>query len=737
MKPQFRIEMGISVGATGDARAWADPGSLIAAVAFGPDAPRRADALFGRLANPPEAESGESLSAYPNQVVRVARVLETTHREIWRDRVGPGSPRGLGVGIAVLADEKVYFLQVGSARLYLLRGETVRPVVDGVDQGPLLGGDAKSGIHVHTAGIEGGDRLIMISGDLRTEVPPEVLNASFGGATDVQQACESVRLRIAGGEEFGAVVTVRALPIAAVARNDAWSFQDDVLQELSDYVTDLQTSDAPAQAPRVAEPEAVSATPDTPSAEPAEAPAGELDAEPELAEVGACDEDEPWRHRSRSGVTAIAIAVGVIALGLVVLRPELLGLGKLPFVSWFVPSGSPSRNESSGRPPAGAPEFGGPHDTAPPVADDVADGGAAADSAQAPLAAAGTDREDPDAAETAAAAPAEATVTLAGPPGGTVFVDGMATGLRVPGDPVRVAPGPHTLRVDYGKLGVWESTVEVGPTGARVEVALDGWLHLEVPPAAPKGTLTVDSTPVDPRERARKPVSAGEHEVALEWDGVVGWRRSVFVKVGETVTVAVPEVTESEALLALEARRIFPDGFEVSRGDSIWVDRRFVGLTPHEVRLTPGAHSVRIVSSKDRESVTRIVDLAAGTVRVVRADFGLERRLVLRHGPYAAARPGEPYLVPLFVDDRAAPSANEVACYYRRVGEGAFRSVPMMRAQDGGGYWVASLPGTVTAVGQVEYYFVVMDADEAEIVSELYRVALSATGGREVAARPR
>jgi hypothetical protein len=184
-----------------------------------------------------------------------------------------------------------------------------------------------------------------------------------------------------------------------------------------------------------------------------------------------------------------------------------------------------------------------------------------------------------------------------------------------------------------------------------------------------------------------------------------------------------------EALIVANSRRFDVDHFEEADGDSIWVDRTFAGLTPLEITVAPGTHGVRVRSVDGRDQVTRIVELPSGAIRVVRADFGGERRLSLSHVPPSDLVAGESIALTVRVHDDETPPAESMVCRYRVTGE-TFAEREMHRIDDASIRWALSIDGAETDGRLVEYWFSARDRDGVEIVSDIYRVPLAEMGER-------
>jgi hypothetical protein len=131
------------------------------------------------------------------------------------------------------------------------------------------------------------------------------------------------------------------------------------------------------------------------------------------------------------------------------------------------------------------------------------------------------------------------------------------------------------------------------------------------------------------------------------------------------------------------------------------------------------------VGADPRGAITQIVEVPADAARVVRADFGFEERLSLQPLPVMRAGSGTPLVAAVRVVD-VGPRPERLTCYYRLGASGSFLPQALAKDPVSPGVWLASLPGTDAFKGSVEYYFEAVDADEAEIVSELQR-----TGGAE------
>ena len=193
------------------------------------------------------------------------------------------------------------------------------------------------------------------------------------------------------------------------------------------------------------------------------------------------------------------------------------------------------------------------------------------------------------------------------PEGAQVKIDGESKGVTPLS--TSLSAGPHVLELSTGgEPRVIPLTVNAGETlGQYVELSGApslGRLSISSQPAG--ATVLLDGQPRGTSPAELSDVSAGDHELVLELNGV-RIRQAVSVAAGTVTTVAVPMKVGSTPAVAAAAgaEAGAPAPAELTTGGlrvkvpfemQVFEGQTLVGVTDDRLMLSPGPHDLRVVS---------------------------------------------------------------------------------------------------------------------------------------------
>lgn len=257
MAASNHLETGLFTREPGTARGWVEASRGVAAAVYGPAAPAYAHDVFGQLAQLSEVSAPAADAAYPARVVEAAQVLESLHRELWQLQGGDDAECGLGAGVLVFEPERAYFLQVGGVLLYQSRGGRLTEVATAHNASPLLGAAVKSGIRVHTLSAVPEDAFVIVASNVEAPLDADAIESCLAGAGDIESAAEAMGALVDVSADGCTVVAIGVHAPVAPARPERpaagasagdWSFEGDVVGELSAFMEGLAEESPPAPA---------------------------------------------------------------------------------------------------------------------------------------------------------------------------------------------------------------------------------------------------------------------------------------------------------------------------------------------------------------------------------------------------------------------------------------------------------------------------------------------------------
>jgi hypothetical protein len=214
-------------------------------------------------------------------------------------------------------------------------------------------------------------------------------------------------------------------------------------------------------------------------------------------------------------------------------------------------------------------------------------------------------------------------------------------------------------RVDPG-AGEAGEAVQTGTRGAFLSLdsvrvtALapgQGVLHVEPPPGETRGEVWVDTGATRYAVPCDITLEGGWHRLYYEGPSVALWSKRVLVPEGGTthVSVASPP-SPGKAYVRVEAflSPVGGQGWQPAEGDSVFLDRRFVGFTPWEGEVDPGWHSLR-VAWKEGPDPTEVFTARPGQRHFFSPRLGLLPEVAFQHVPPGRVLLQDPVLLSVVI----------------------------------------------------------------------------------------
>jgi hypothetical protein len=160
-------------------------------------------------------------------------------------------------------------------------------------------------------------------------------------------------------------------------------------------------------------------------------------------------------------------------------------------------------------------------------------------------------------------------------------------------------------------------------------------------------------------------------------------------------------------------------GFVPGDGDSVFLDRRFLGRTPWEGDVEAGWHSVRIASSDGRD-VTEVFSVSAGQNRYVVSRLGLQTLPEFTHRPPDRVLLQGPVLLSVTIRPPADETIRDPQVFVIR-GGGEAKAADLAPVDPARGIYVAALDESLFEPNQrTRYYFACRNAGGTPAASEIY-----------------
>lgn len=322
------------------------------------------------------------------------------------------------------------------------------------------------------------------------------------------------------------------------------------------------------------------------------------------------------------------------------------------------------------------------------------------------------------------------------PAGQRVFLDGQQVAEHTPCQIPAIKAGLHTLEIDYGPSGRWQGRVQVsGGKPFRWSESIRGSIEVSARDASISGSAWVQGGQKTVLPATLEALPLGWTRLFYEDERIPLWDRQVLVRADGAVSISIPNHHAGEdAFIAVEVMRPQEgEGLVASRGDSIYVDDGFTGLSPLEMATTPGLHSVRVASRG--ETRTQMCELRPGGSRQLVIAFDGRELPSFRHQPPGNIIIHGPVALSVLIQNPGGGTLSRPALHLPDL-EPAWREVPL-QAIDGGPTHVALLqPGVLPRGERIRYYFTVMGPGGDAVYSDLYRMLVEGAPPRVAEASP-
>jgi hypothetical protein len=296
-----------------------------------------------------------------------------------------------------------------------------------------------------------------------------------------------------------------------------------------------------------------------------------------------------------------------------------------------------------------------------------------------------------------------AAVYLAGtlPEGLQVYVDGKAAAPAAQGSGslLTVDRNARRLEVRGARGPLWATKLSLqGDSPDTLRPLLGGDVVTEVSRQGPTGALYVDGVLSGTAPGTVADVAPGWHVVSVRDGQQVLFEDACVVRSGQVTLVTVPPVPpQGKGRIATRSRVLGDDGLTEVDGNPVSVDGAPAGVTPSELTLPAGFHSVRVECAGYPPRVS-VVYLEAGRSLYVNADFGGEEGLQISVAPPAEAAARGPVAIPVRVEASGeSVDLSQGALYVVRPGQARPMSVPLVASATDSKLWVAVLPEDLTA----------------------------------------
>ncbi len=706
----LRIEMATSQIDGGQAVGWVDPDRVTGAVAFGE--PRE---IFEEFVLPRLAEGGaanEDLGSLPPNVSAMVTALKVAHLRLYeRNRTGEHGAQWVRATCACVEASRIYFVKTRASWIYLLREgrahlvgkEGIIPSVRG--NAEALGGPEKLRMQVTSLEVVRDDQFLLVAGDADEPPDQRAIARLFAESSDLKRACDGLVNLLGLQGASASVVAFRFSPLVNVIeeRHLDKTRGEEVIVEITNLARDcvlaaqndpgvqpepiLEMAPPPEPAEKPVAPTLQTSGSTTPQLAGPEAPASSAappepvfpqaavpepvpppDPQPSTFTSAPSIPRKPPRETTRSRASAL---------------PILLIAAVLFFIATVLLSG------------AGWP---GLVETFQSLLDRVR--GSSTIVAQYSL--------------------IDATSE---PAGAIVSVDGQKLPGRTPLRGLRVTSGRRVVTLHLGAVGAWADTIDFAP-GERhaIHAAFLGSLTIAARDTAANPMAWLAGQTGKRSLPARfEDLPAGWYRMFYEDDRIPLWERKVLVRSGELTAIEVNNsIADGQVLLHVESLRMIPSqGLRPSEGDSVFVNRNFVGLAPLELEVEPGLHAVRIVS--DGQEHCEILRLPAGASRFVTAQFGLRPRPVFKHRSPGRVVLQGPVLLAVEIDTEREGLRQPTL--HLPTAEGGPSAVPLIEMDSGENLYVGKAELSSARAGEaLSYYFSVVTPDGEEAVSDLFEM---------------
>jgi hypothetical protein len=311
------------------------------------------------------------------------------------------------------------------------------------------------------------------------------------------------------------------------------------------------------------------------------------------------------------------------------------------------------------------------------------------------------------------------------PAGARVRVDGKPVAGRTPLT-LALTPGDHVVELNYGDYAKAGFTIE----GARGDAlkrtfAWTGALGVASADSSVRLAVKLDGKSLGHAPLWQETVPVGRHRLAFSAPGVRAWEEEVQVRSGQSARVtAVPVKVPPYGLVTARAQLVSSDGVEDLDGMPVFVDGVSAGVTPVDLKLVPGPHSIRIARGGGAPSI-HMIDVQPGGRFFASAEFGRPADpLVAFDPPAKLARAAPPTITVRLAAELPLPIRQ--ASLYVRPDGGAFARMPIAwTTVNGRGQGTFTFPlDRLGSARTVSYYVEIETREGEEYYSELRTVPI-------------
>jgi hypothetical protein len=737
-----RIELATSELDGGHCRAWADPAQVLALVAVSsPEEtfshlvePKLRDLSEPFPAGEPEGaprDADPGLGGLPLSVRSLVGRVQGIHRTLYqRNRVLRGEGAWVELTCAVAEEDRVYFIKSGSSWVCLLRDGKAHAArareTEAATERPALGRGESLRIEVTSLPIHPGDTVILVTADSEAPADLRAVVNLFAQTSDLKRACDGLVNLLGLQSQSASAVALRFYPVGvrqtrgenplnALAAELGWKNPFEPSPEIDQLLegtfgnsegeglvefhrrqealrpeslwremTAPPAEDSPAAWPAFPE-DSPAARPAPPAesppvawpAPPAESsPAARPAAQPEpaLATAATIDVPEPATSATEPPPRSWRRLWNRVTGNKLLVLPILFGFFALVAFLAAIPGRSGSARLFAG--------FG--------------------------RGATGTGTLD----------------IACDPPAGRVFVDEQPAGEETPVRLASVAAGTHTLGLDLGDCGVWETQVRVLP-GKTLRVAPRLTGSVEVSAAAPDrgGSVWLEGSGKTSLPARFDSLPAGWNRIFYEDSRVALWDRMVLVRPSGVAHVIIPnDGRRDEGLIQVESLvRQNRRGLLDSEGDTVWVDGRLAGVTPLESAVSPGLHSVR-VQGHGCGNYAEVLDLKPGMARQVLARLTGEPVPCFHHVAPGKVLIRGPLLLSVEITGAVDAAELQPTLHLPELPSGS-REIPLSPVDSQKGVYIGAVNAADLPMWRpVSYYFTVHGPGGETVWSDLYKL---------------
>lgn len=310
------------------------------------------------------------------------------------------------------------------------------------------------------------------------------------------------------------------------------------------------------------------------------------------------------------------------------------------------------------------------------------------------------------------------------PPGAWISVDGKEISRQTPAT-LELIPGAHTITLFMPELGSIPVKVN-GSRGQKVKVseALHGSLDVHALDSALPVKMSLDGQPQGwlPVHVDRLP--PGMHEVQFSGPNMQPWGQTVNVGIRQaTDVVARPMVSPATGQLQVAASINDENGTAPLAGALVFVDGESRGVTPLNLELPRGPHSLRVLFSGETAPV-QVIDLPGGNRRFASFQFGLDSDLppLRLKGSFATISANRPTVITAELEGLDVRDLRD-AWLHVRSSEGLWRRYQMALRNGGDGAELSvAFPNMVfDPQGRVTWYLSASTPQGDEFFTEIQR----------------